>query len=64
MVTRRCALCEGKWPSLSQMDRRIASLFFMWDVFNVFLGAMLGGSIFSQLDNVINDPGSIPRPAI
>lgn len=57
----RCALCEGKWPSLSMMDRRIATLFFLWDVLNVFVGAMLGGSIFSQLDNVINDPGSIPR---
>ena len=43
------------------MDRRIATLFFIWDVFNIFLGAMLGGSIFSQLNDVLNDPGSIPK---
>jgi hypothetical protein len=31
----------------------------VWDVFNVFLGAMLGGSIFSQLGILINNPGEI-----
>ncbi|KAK9804567.1 hypothetical protein WJX73_000229 [Symbiochloris irregularis] len=61
LVLYRCVLAEGRWPSFSSVDRRIAALFFVWDVFNVFIGAMLGGSIFSQLDNMINDPGSIPR---
>lgn len=45
---------EGRWTSLSAVDRRIASLYFAWDVFNVFLGGMLGGSIF-RLFNVFKD---------
>lgn len=49
---------ESKWPSLSQLDRRICELFFFWDVFNVFLGAMFGGAIFSQLGTSIKDPGA------
>ena len=49
---------ESKWPSLSQMDRRICELFFFWSVFNVFLGAMFGGAIFSQLAESIKDPGN------
>lgn len=52
---------EGKWPSLSSLDRRICSLFFYWSTWNVFLGAMLGGSAFSQLGIVINNPGIIPN---
>jgi len=50
---------ESKWPSLSQLDRRICELFFFWDVFNVFLGAMFGGAIFSQLGSSIKDPGQM-----
>ncbi|BDA42606.1 probable CSC1-like protein ERD4 at C-terminar half [Coccomyxa sp. Obi] len=57
----RFALMEGKWPSLSSLDRRICSLFFYWSTWNVFLGAMLGGSAFSQLGIVINNPGIIPN---
>ncbi|GMH41955.1 hypothetical protein BSKO_09874 [Bryopsis sp. KO-2023] len=34
--------------SLSQLDREIASLFFYWDVFNIFIGAMMGGTLFSS----------------
>ena len=48
---------ESRWPSLSGLDRRICELFFFWDVFNVFLGAMFGGAIFSQLGASIKDPG-------
>ncbi len=40
------------------MDRRICELFFFWSVFNVFLGAMFGGAIFSQLAESIKDPGN------
>ncbi|KAL0050237.1 hypothetical protein WJX82_006955 [Trebouxia sp. C0006] len=59
-VLYRFAWIESKWPSLSQMDRRICELFFFWSVFNVFLGAMFGGAIFSQLAQSIKDPASIP----
>eukprot|EP00889_Picochlorum_renovo_P004507 jgi/Picre1/31537/NNA_006889.t1 len=38
------AQAEGQHFSLSGLDRRCCSLFYYWDVFNVFLGAMLGGS--------------------
>ncbi|CAL5219786.1 g1691 [Coccomyxa viridis] len=57
----RLAQMEGKWPSLSSLDRRICSLFFYWSTWNVFLGAMLGGSAFSQLGIIVNNPGSIPK---
>ena len=51
--------CEGQHISLSALDRRISTLFFFWDVFNVFLGAMFGGAIFSQLGNWLKDPGRL-----
>ncbi|KAK9817083.1 hypothetical protein WJX72_009273 [[Myrmecia] bisecta] len=56
----RLAQIEGQWVSLSALDRRICSLFFYWAVFNVFLGAMLGGSAFSELGIWINNPAGIP----
>jgi len=53
------AQAEGRCFSLSQLDRRCADLFFYWDVFNVFLGAMLGGSILSELPQYVDNPKSI-----
>ena len=32
---------ERRWTSLSALDRRVGSFFFLWDIFNIFLGAML-----------------------
>ncbi|CAK0783273.1 hypothetical protein CVIRNUC_006472 [Coccomyxa viridis] len=55
------AQMEGKWVSCSSLDRRIASLFFTWGVFNVFLGAMLGGSIFSKIRLIVSEPSAIPE---
>ncbi len=46
------------------MDRRICELFFFWSVFNVFLGAMFGGAIFSQLAQSIKDPGDTDVQAV
>lgn len=54
------AVCTVLQVSLSALDRRIATLFVFWDVFNVFLGGMFAGSAFSQLGVIINKPGSIP----
>ncbi len=54
-----CLQSEGQHISLSALDRRISTLFFFWDVFNVFLGAMFGGAIFSQLGNWLKDPGGL-----
>ncbi|KAK9864060.1 hypothetical protein WJX84_009179 [Apatococcus fuscideae] len=56
----RLAIIESQSVSLSGLDRRIATLFVFWDVFNVFLGGMFAGSAFSQLGVIINKPGSIP----
>ena len=53
------AQAEGRCFSLSQLDRRCAELFFYWDVFNVFLGAMLGGSILSELPQYVDNPQAI-----
>ncbi len=53
------AQAEGQQMSLSGLDRRCCSLFFYWDVFNVFLGAMLGGSVIAELPTYIDDPTQI-----
>ena len=53
------AQAEGQQMSLSGLDRRCCSLFFYWDVFNVFLGAMLGGSVIAELPTYIEDPTQI-----
>lgn len=52
------ATAEGleanSWIEKSQM----AKLFY-FQVFNIFLGSLLTGSIFTQLSNIIDDPASI-----
>lgn len=44
------------WFSLPQ---RCASLFWWFDVLNVFLGGLLGGTIFSGIQTFLNDPSAI-----
>ena len=53
------AQAEGQYFSLSSLDRRCCSLFYYWDVFNVFLGAMLGGSVIAELPTYIQQPSKI-----
>ena len=53
------AQAEGQHFSLSSLDRRCCSLFYYWDVFNVFLGAMLGGSVIADLPTYIQHPSKI-----
>ncbi len=55
------ALAEGQHVALSAMDRRIARLYFVWDVINVFLGFVLGGSLFFELDTVRQKGGEEER---
>lgn len=45
--------------SLSQLDRRIASLLFVWDVVNIFIGALLGGSLFISFNQIVANPGDV-----
>lgn len=33
----RFAQMEGRWPSLSGLDRRVCALFFQWSIWTVFL---------------------------
>ncbi|GMH42492.1 hypothetical protein BSKO_10411 [Bryopsis sp. KO-2023] len=47
--------------SLSQLDQEIASLFFYWDVINIFTGGMVGGTILSKLDVIVNGGESITQ---
>lgn len=51
-----CANLESRHFSLSELDRRIAQLGFLWNVFNFFLGALLGGTIFNGLRDAIDNP--------
>lgn len=53
------SLFEKSHTALSGLDRRILMLFFYWDMFNVFLGAILAGSISEEVKNLINNPGNI-----
>lgn len=39
--------------SLSGVDKRITSLYFYWDFFNIFLGSVLGSSLFAFFGNAI-----------
>lgn len=57
----RVAQLERKCNSLSALDRRIGSLFFMWDIFNVFLGAMLARSSPSLGLSAARDSCSVPK---
>lgn len=47
------AQMEGQHVSLSALDRRCAHLFFYWDVFNVFLGALFGGTVLGEIQTFL-----------
>ncbi|KAI3425049.1 hypothetical protein D9Q98_008427 [Chlorella vulgaris] len=53
------AQMEGQHVSLSALDRRCAHLFFYWDVFNVFLGALFGGTVLAELSTFLQNPAYI-----
>lgn len=39
--------------SLSSLDQDVAGLFFLWDVLNIFVGGMLGGTILSKISAIV-----------
>eukprot|EP00884_Botryococcus_braunii_P022692 jgi/Botrbrau1/9106/Bobra.0305s0013.1 len=45
--------------SLSGMDKKIFQLFFIWDIFNVLLGGILGGSTLQTIPSALENPGII-----
>ena len=53
------AQIEGQHVSLSALDRRCAHLFFYWDVVNIFLGALFGGTVLAELKTFLQDPAHI-----
>lgn len=55
-VVYAIAQAESRHFSLGQMDLRCGSLYFTWNVLVFFLGALLGGTIFNGLRDVLNDP--------
>ena len=55
------ALAEGRSASLSALDRRVCDVYFLFDVVNVFLGTVLGGSLFNSLRTLLQSPGSVLR---
>jgi hypothetical protein len=54
-----CSQAERKHMSLSKLDLRCAQLFFHWNVWNFFIGSMLGGTFINGLREAIKDPSSI-----
>lgn len=54
-----CNQMQASCISLSAIDREIAGLFFLWDVLNIFVGGMLGGTIFSRLTDMVKGTVSI-----
>ena len=46
-------------PSKSHLDRAAAGKFFYFNVFNVFLGVTIAGTLFSSLKGIVDDPKSI-----
>jgi hypothetical protein len=57
----RSLQAERRAASFTQLDQRILSIFYWWSVISVFIGAMLGGSIFSQFRVALEDPGALLR---
>ncbi|CAD7699105.1 unnamed protein product [Ostreobium quekettii] len=51
---------QGSCISLSELDRKIAGLFFHWDVWNIFMGGMLGGTVLQELGKAAKNTGDIP----
>merc|ERR1712072_1592973 len=49
------AAAEGRNIALSMIDRRIISLYFYWDFFNVFLGGVIGSAGITLLVQNFND---------
>lgn len=54
-----CAASERRHVALSDLDRRIVTLFWCFDLFNTFLGAVLGGAAFQSMGNLLREPGAV-----
>jgi hypothetical protein len=52
------ALFQGAEVSLSGIDRKVFTWFYLYNALNVLAGGMLAGTLFSQLENIIKTPGS------
>ena len=50
----RFAQMEGRWPSLSGLDRRVCALFFQWSIWTVFLARRPPHkAVFSHKSNAV-----------
>ncbi|KAI8465074.1 MAG: hypothetical protein J3K34DRAFT_525694 [Monoraphidium minutum] len=56
-----CAQSEGRYYSLSDLDRRIGSVYFLWGCFNFFLGGVIGSTALARVPEFINKPLETPQ---
>ncbi|KAG2454279.1 hypothetical protein HYH02_001310 [Chlamydomonas schloesseri] len=54
-----CSSLSRKRKSLSAQDREMQAWFFWYSLFNTFLGAVLGGGVFSQIGVYLKNPSSL-----
>ncbi|KAG2426751.1 hypothetical protein HXX76_012808 [Chlamydomonas incerta] len=54
-----CSSLSRKRKSLSAQDREMQAWFFWYSLFNTFLGAVLGGGVFSQIGVYLQNPSSL-----
>eukprot|EP00198_Chlamydomonas_reinhardtii_P010247 XP_001699584.1 ERD4-related membrane protein [Chlamydomonas reinhardtii] len=54
-----CSSLSRRRKSLSAQDREMQAWFFWYSLFNTFLGAVLGGGVFSQIGVYLKDPSSL-----
>lgn len=52
---------EARHLALSDLDHRVVILFFCFDIFNTFLGSVLGGAVFQQIGSLTKEPGAAAR---
>ena len=55
------ALCESFAVAKADVDKRIASWYWIWAVVNVFFSSLAGGSVLSQVNVALENPEAIPR---
>lgn len=55
----RLSQSECRHLALSDLDRRITMLFFIFNVVNTFMGSVFGGGIFQQLGTMMEHPGGV-----
>ena len=56
-----CAQSEGRHFSLSALDRRMGSIYFLWSCFNFFGGGVIGSTALAELPTFVEKPMETPE---